>query len=92
MTDRGDGRLLCERIHPNDKSVCIKCGTTGCNNVARVKPPTLSCVNCDKSNECAFGQDKSTATACKNDVPFGSEETCYTYFSHGKKNHILRGI
>ncbi|XP_055309662.1 uncharacterized protein LOC129573299 [Sitodiplosis mosellana] len=78
MTDTNDHRLLCEK---DKKGLCLKCGETGCNNMARIRPPSLSCVHCGKSAECSFGQDEKDATQCKTNVPFGAEESCYTQYS-----------
>lgn len=83
LTDTSDHRLLCEKDDPNKKDLCLKCRASGCNNVAKVRPPSLSCIHCDKSAECAFGQDKKKATLCKSDVTFGAYESCYTHHSSG---------
>lgn len=84
LTDTSDHRLLCEKADPNKSDLCLKCTGTGCNNEAKIRPPSISCVQCDKSVECAFGQDKKNATKCKTDVSFGDEESCYTHYSLSK--------
>lgn len=55
----------------------------------RVRPPLLSCVQCKKSHECAFGQDKHNAITCKSQIPFGTDESCYTRFGLGKIFHLI---
>lgn len=77
--------IRCKEGNPDKKGICITCTEPGCNGEPRVKPPTLSCVQCDKSIECAFGQNNTQTVQCKNDIPFGSEENCYTYFDAGNK-------
>lgn len=84
LTDTTDHRLLCEQYHPGHKGICVKCAGSGCNNMPRVRPPLLSCIQCQKSHECAFGQDKSNATACKSQIQFGKKESCYTHFGFGE--------
>lgn len=83
LTDASDHRLLCEQDSSDKKGICVKCSGSGCNNMPRVRPPLLSCVHCKKSHECAFGQDKNNAVTCKSQIPFGTDESCYTRFGLG---------
>ncbi|XP_031624689.1 prestalk protein-like isoform X2 [Contarinia nasturtii] len=80
LTDQSDHRLLCED-DSNKKGACVKCTETGCNNVPKTRPPSLSCVRCGKSEECAFGQDKKNAVPCSNIVPFGVDESCFIRYN-----------
>lgn len=84
--------MLCEKEDPNQKGVCLKCGETGCNKMAKIGSPSLSCIHCDKSAECAFGQPNVEAIPCKADVPFGTEESCYVHYYHlGNESWAQRG-
>lgn len=89
MSDTSDHRFKCEGIGSKSKGICIKCDETGCNNMAKVNPPSLSCISCKKSVECAFGQDNKEATACEAGVPFGEQESCYIHYSLGELNYFL---
>lgn len=48
-----------------------------------MRRPILSCIQCNKSKECAYGHDQGTAIQCKNDIPFSWVESCYTHFNAG---------
>lgn len=82
LADGDDHRALCEEDDPDKKGVCIKCSESGCNNIPKVRPSSLSCVQCNKSEECAFGHVE--ATPCQTEVPFGSKEFCYILHNTGK--------
>lgn len=82
LADNDEHRALCDEENPYKKGSCIKCGEFGCNNEPKVKPPSLSCIKCDKSEECAFGQVETTP--CQNEVLFGFKESCYTHYNAGK--------
>lgn len=86
LTDPSEERLLCDQETPNKTKKCVKCGESGCNNLPKIRKASLSCVHCEKSEECAFGQQKKKASPCQNDVPFGYQETCYTHYGKLKNN------
>lgn len=83
ITDASDHRLLCEGDF-NKTGVCRKCSETACNNLPKIRSPSLSCVHCNKSEECAFGQDMKNEMPCKNSVLFGVDELCYIDYNLGK--------
>lgn len=85
LTDNTEARLLCGK---DDGDHCVKCETTGCNDVPRIRSPSLSCITCNQTDECAFGHRKKSATDCVNDVKLGSYESCYT-FSHPSEFEYL---
>lgn len=84
LADNDKYRALCDEDSPDKKGTCIKCSESGCNNIPKVKSASLSCVQCNKSEECAFGHEETTP--CESEIPFGSEEFCYTHFNAGKEN------
>lgn len=91
LSDASKYSLLCEQNHPNTSAtsekgqgICLKCGESGCNDVPRTKPSSISCVHCTKSEECAFGQNEQRVIACKGDIQFGTEESCYTHYNYSK--------
>lgn len=69
---------------------CIKCVASGCNEMPKVRRSLLSCVQCNKSKECGFGQDEGEAIPCKNEVTIGSTETCFTNFNSGDLSLLFR--
>lgn len=84
LADNDDHRTFCdEGNNPDKKGICIKCSGSGCNNIPKVRSASLSCVQCDKSEECGFGHEE--ATPCENEVPFGSVEFCYTQYNIGNE-------
>lgn len=84
LSDASDERLLCERVNEHKNGSCVKCNTTGCNNQPKIEKPTLSCMNCTGSQECAFGLISLNASVpCKRPVLFGDKETCYTQSTDG---------
>lgn len=87
LADNDVHRALCNENNSDNKN-CIKCSGSGCNihYIAKSQPPSISCVKCDTSEDCAFGQNKKNATICKNKVPFGVEESCYVHYSLGNLN------
>lgn len=84
LTDPDDSRLLCEQNNNNKKNLCIKCDKSGCNNVPRVRAPSISCVHCNKSVECGYGFLRKDATPCVKQVQLGSIESCYVHYNIGK--------
>lgn len=72
MTDTTDSRLLCQLGN------CFVCDESGCNNQTLYSEPEISCIKCNASIECAFGQPEAEPENCLNPVLFGVEETCYT--------------
>lgn len=81
MSDSTDSRLQCDSNDPDQKSVCIKCGETGCNDIPTTKHPSLSCVHCKDSRDCVFGHAKESTYKCYYNVPFGSNESCYVRYN-----------
>lgn len=67
---------------------CIKCAKFGCNDVPKIRPAELSCIQCSGSTECAFGFEKDSATLCKGKVQLGSEESCYITHDNGMLNRV----
>lgn len=88
LTDPSEERLLCDQQVPNKTKKCVKCGESGCNDLPKIRKASLSCVHCDKSEECAFGQQKEKAIPCQNDVPFSHQETCYTRYGKFKNYNL----
>lgn len=66
------------------KENCIKCAKFGCNDVPKIRPAELSCIQCSGFAECAFGFETDAATKCKGKVQLGSEESCYISHNNGK--------
>lgn len=58
---------------------CTVCTGNGCNVHDRSRRPTLDCVYCNRTNDCAYGQmpESMITAACHNDVLFKRSETCY---------------
>lgn len=83
MNDKTNERRLCEGNDKNDNETCVICSYTGCNNQPKERQPKLACVNCNDSEECAFGFNSSMAVPCKNDVALGDEESCFTRSFNG---------
>lgn len=75
LTDTTDSRLLCEQ----PGSECVKCSENGCNNQPQHREPQLSCVYCEDSTDCAFGQVNVELKKCESNVSFTSNETCFTH-------------
>lgn len=73
LTDSTNSRLLCEQ----DGTTCVKCSLSGCNNQPKFKDPSLSCVKCNDTTDCAYGQNLNAAEVCQNSVPFAVSESCY---------------
>lgn len=73
FSDQSLARSQCDK---NDVK-CNKCLTDGCNNEPMFKAPTLSCMRCNDSAECAFGADNSKRYKCSRGPLFGEVETCY---------------
>ena len=84
MSDSTETRLRCDPHDPNAKGVCIQCNESGCNSMPKIRKPTLSCVHCDHTKECAFGHVNESTHHCSNDVLFGSKESCYIRFNKSK--------
>lgn len=61
------------------KAKCVQCDGNGCNDAPKRKMPTLSCIQCDRSAECAFGQKHIEPTPCQSDVLLGVAESCYVH-------------
>lgn len=80
ISDNTKQRMLCDEETPNKEGICKKCSESGCNDMPRSKSPSISCVHCDKSLECAYGQNETNLIACKGDIKFGTEESCYTHY------------
>lgn len=74
MSDPSDSRILCDERY----ATCEKCSENACNNQPKFKKPTLSCIHCEDSQKCAFGQTEENSIECKNDVIFSTEESCFT--------------
>lgn len=85
LSDSSDHRLLCDQ---DQKKNCITCEKSGCNDVPKMRPATLSCIQCSGSAECAFGFEEKSAAPCQGQVRLGSEESCYIYHGNGKLNHL----
>lgn len=84
LNDRTNERILCEENNKNDNGTCVICLNTGCNNQPKERQPKLSCLNCNGSEECAFGFNASMAVPCRNDVTLGDAESCFTRSINGK--------
>lgn len=82
LSESSDHRLLCDLSKEN----CIKCAKFGCNDVPKIRPSALSCIQCSGSAECAFGFEKDSATKCKGKVQLGLVESCYVYHDNSKLN------
>lgn len=78
MTDSTKESTKCKENYINDHEVCIKCSENGCNKQSTYKQPTLSCVRCSDSVECAFGENLSKSSACIRNVSLSDKESCYT--------------
>lgn len=50
--------------------------------------PTLECVTCQDSEQCAFGYSALMALPCTEDVPLGADESCYTRIFDGNITFI----
>lgn len=84
LTDPSEERLLCDRQEKDN--ICIKCAETECNDMPKLREPSLSCVHCHSkiSEECGFEQDKTSAIRCKKSILFGRQESCYTLIKDGE--------
>lgn len=76
MSDNDEGSQLCSA---NGESTCKRCTGFGCNTVAVLSSPSLSCVVCSSaaSADCAWGYSASEANTCRNDIWLGETESCY---------------
>lgn len=83
LSDSSQARLMCGLDETDQRGVCVKCSTSGCNNQPKFDKPRLSCLKCQNDKECAFGQDASRARRCIKDLMFGDEETCFTQVING---------
>lgn len=84
LSDATNERLLCERVNEYENGTCVKCNTTGCNNQSKFREPTLSCMNCTGSDDCAFGLESlNFPYVCEKQILFGDEETCFTQWISG---------
>lgn len=72
------------------KELCVKCSYNGCNNQSKSRSPELSCLKCNDTKLCAFGQDVSLATKCSRNVQIGEEESCFIYSFPGKTFYFLQ--
>lgn len=84
MSDSTNARLLCDY---SKEGICIKCSDNDCNNQPKIGSSELSCLKCNDSKICAYGQNESYAVPCEKEVKFGEEESCYTLSPHC--NYIL---
>lgn len=89
LSDSSDHRLLCDQDQKKNHS-CITCEESGCNDTPKIRPSTLSCIQCRGSHECAFGFEKDSASRCKADVRLGLEESCYIYYRNGMTNQNIQ--
>lgn len=83
-SDATKERQLCDA---EDNGTCVKCSDDGCNDHPMYGTPTLSCINCHDANECGFGQNVSTAAACKEAVLFGAKESCFVHSHEGMNTY-----
>lgn len=79
LADNAIIKKQCE--NGKNKSKCVKCSGSGCNDTPKGTPPKLSCLQCDKSKECAIGKKLGKPIKCKHPVPLGSVESCYIRFN-----------
>lgn len=85
MSDDAPGSLLCTA---NGDSTCKRCTAFGCNTVAVVNSPSLSCITCASTeSDCAWGYSASEADKCKNDIWIGETESCYRVQSADGATH-----
>ena len=85
LSDSTPIRLECDAEGDKKQGHCVKCTGSGCNDQPKVKPAKLSCVKCSDTEECAFGQNSSSAITCLTDVTFGDEESCFVHRIPGNK-------
>lgn len=79
LSDSSNDRLMCDQSEEHKLGICAKCSESGCNNHPKLAKPKLSCIKCEDEKACAFGQDAQDAKLCETNVPFGVEESCFTY-------------
>lgn len=78
LSDSTNESKICKDYEIFDHDVCIKCSVTGCNKHSTYRQPTLSCVKCSDSEECAFGENLSKSSECIKNVSLNDKESCYT--------------
>lgn len=79
LSESSNGRLLCDEGEKQNLGFCKRCSESGCNNIPKITEPKLSCFKCNDEKACAFAQDVQAPQACKNEVHFGDEESCFTH-------------
>lgn len=74
-SDSSDLQNECH-LHPER---CKVCKGDGCNAHDRTKKPTMSCVFCNRTQDCAYGQMPMSmiTQSCRNKVLFAQTESCY---------------
>lgn len=87
LADNDAIKKQCE--NGKSKPNCVKCTGSGCNDAPKTTPPKLSCLQCDKSKECAIGKNLGKPRKCKSAVPLGSVESCYIRFNTCKLLMII---
>lgn len=85
-SDRSVAQNECQ-LHP---AWCKQCKGNGCNTHDRTTKPTLTCLYCNRTIECLYGQMPSSSIVqpCHNHVLFNQHESC---FIHRSARGVSRG-
>lgn len=79
MSDADTGSAMCSQ---NGDTTCTRCLAGGCNFLAAVSSPSLSCVKCfagdDNAIGCGYGYQSTDGSKCHSNVWLGQTESCYT--------------
>lgn len=79
LTDQNNVTEACQ----DDTTHCEICSSSNCNSLSVKREPKLSCMNCDSASrqECLWGLSETYAKACRNNVLFYANESCFTLSS-----------